>query len=339
MADTMVHFKANDMVEGLRIDRELGQGAASVVYLAHDPKTRQVYALKHVHRGSAKDDRFLQQAMYEYKVASQLDHPNIRRIHRLDKKARMFVHVTDVFLVMEMLDGVSMDRKLPKTFDDAVTIFLQTADALKHMHSRGFVHADMKPNNIMVVSGVAGPISKIIDLGQSCVVGTVKPRIQGTPDYIAPEQVHRRAITERTDVYNLGATMYYVLTGKTVPSALSTRPDALVNRLDDELIPRAAPAAELNPRIPPKLNELVMNCIEINPEDRPMNMTNVIERLQLILGQIRYRNEQSGSGSSQKPNSASAVGFIYNEDSGGGVKVPQARNGNGGHAGNGTPGA
>ncbi|CAG0969613.1 serine/threonine protein kinase, bacterial [Phycisphaerales bacterium] len=341
MPDEMVHFKANDLVEGLRIDRELGQGAASVVYLAHDPKSRQVYALKHVHRGSSKDDRFLRQAMYEYKVASRLDHPNIRRIHRLDKKARMFVHLTDVFLVMEMLDGVSMDRKLPKTFDDAITIFLQTADALKHMHSRGFVHADMKPNNIMVVTGVAGPISKIIDLGQSCEIGTVKQRIQGTPDYIAPEQVHRRAITERTDVYNLGATMYYVLTGKTVPSALSTRPDALVNRLDDELIPKAPPAVGLNPRIPPKLNELIMHCIEINPEDRPMNMTFVIESLQFILGQVRYRNEQSGSGSSQKPNNASAAGFIYNDGSGGGVKVPDSRAGNGhngGQAGNGTPG-
>lgn len=314
MTESMVHFKANDEVEGLRVMTELGQGAASVVYLAQDLKSKQIWALKHVHRGSSKDDRFLQQALYEAKVAGKLDHPNIRKIVRVGKRARMFIHTTDVFLVMEMLDGTSMERKLPKTFDDAVTIFLQTADALRHMHSRGYVHADMKPNNIMVVSSGGGPMAKIIDLGQSCEIGTVKERIQGTPDYIAPEQVHRRAITERTDVYNLGATMYFTLTGKTVPNALSTKPDSLMNRLDDKLIPKAPPAIQLNPRIPPKLNELIMHCVEVQPEDRPAYMTFVRERLELILGQIRYRNEQSGQ--NNKSASGSTIGFIYEDVAG-----------------------
>ena len=67
-------------------------------------------------------------------------------------------------------------------------------------------------------------VVKIIDLGQSCAIGTVKPRIQGTPDYIAPEQVHRRAITPKTDIYNPGATMYAVLTGERVPTALADVP-------------------------------------------------------------------------------------------------------------------
>jgi serine/threonine protein kinase len=320
----MVHYKPGDDVEGLRILAELGQGGASIVYLAQDMRTKQVWALKHVHRGSAKDDRFLQQALYEFKVASKLDHPNIRKIVRATKRREMLVHLSDVFLVMEMLDGVSMDKRLPKTFDDAVLIFIQVADALRHMHSRGYVHADMKPNNIMVVPGQNGPIAKIIDLGQSCEIGTVKPRIQGTPDYIAPEQVHRRAITERTDVYNLGATMYYVLTGKVVPSALSTRPDALISRLDDVLIPPPTPAIDLNPRIPPKLNELIMQCVAVAPEDRPAYMSLVRERLELILGQIRYRNEQSGANG--RSANGSTVGFIYEETAGSGG-VSEARPG------------
>jgi serine/threonine-protein kinase len=320
MSDLIPQYKVNDEVEGLRVLAELGQGAASVVYLVQDPRSKQIYAMKHVHRGSAKDDRFLQQAIYEYKIASQLDHPNIRKIVRLEKKTKMFVHVTDVFLVMEMLDGVSMDRKAPKNFDDAVTIFIQVADALAHMHARGFAHADMKPNNILVVPTATGPVAKIIDLGQSCPLGTVKERIQGTPDYIAPEQVHRRAITERTDVYNLGATMYYTLTGRAVPNALSTKPDALVNRLDDALIPKAPPAVSLNPAIPPRLNELIMQCVEVNPEDRPATMSYVKDRLELILGQLRYRNEQSGA--AQRANNASAAGVpVTKSGSASGVKV------------------
>ncbi|MDX2131924.1 MAG: serine/threonine-protein kinase [Planctomycetota bacterium] len=324
MSDELVHYKANDEVEGLRILTELGQGAASVVYLAQDPRNKQIWALKHVHRGSSKDDRFLQQAMYEYKIASQLDHPNIRKIVRLEKKTRMFVHVTDVFLVMEMLDGVSMDRKSPKNFDDAVTIFIQAADALGHMHARGFAHADMKPNNILVVPTPQGPMAKIIDLGQSCPLGTVKERIQGTPDYIAPEQVHRRAITERTDVYNLGATMYYTLTGKAVPNALSTKPDALVSRLDDALIPRAPAASSLNSAIPARLNELIMHCVEVNPDDRPQSMSYVKDKLELILGQLRYRNEQSDAAA--RANSASSAGLpVTRGGSAGGVRVDADR--------------
>jgi len=327
MTDSLVQFKQNDEVEGVRILAELGQGAASVVYLAQDPRDKQVYALKHVHRGSAKDDRFLQQASYEFEVASKLDHANIRKIFRIERRKKMFVHVTDVFLVMELLDGIPLDKKPPRNLDDAVTIFLQVADALRHMHARGFVHADMKPNNVLITRDAQGSVAaKIIDLGQSCAVGTIKPRIQGTPDYIAPEQVHRRAITEKTDVYNLGATMYFVLTGKTVPSALATKPDSLVSRLDDSLIPKAPPAASLNPDIPPRLNELIMHCVEINPDDRPPNMTFVFERLGLILGQIRYRNEQSGSNKAEKANSASAAGVSVKKDgTGANMKLGESR--------------
>lgn len=316
MAGPTAQLKVNDEVEGLglHILQELGQGAASIIYLAQDRKSKQVWAVKHVHRGSAKDDRFLQQAIYEARIAGQLDHRNIRKIVKVQRKREKLFTVSDVFLVMEYLDGKSMDLSPPKTLDDAVSLFLQTAAALKHMHSRGFVHADMKPNNIMVVAepGTNAPVAKLIDLGQSCTEGTIKERIQGTPDYIAPEQVHRRAITARTDVYNLGATMYAVLSGgKTIPTALG-KGDSLVSKLDDSLMQRPQPLAELNPQVPPKLNELVMHCVEVDPSDRPSNMTFVLERLELVLGMIRAKNEQSGAGI--KANNSSSAGLVLKKD-------------------------
>src|SRR5204863_8687103 len=140
----------------------------------------------------------------EYKVAQQLNHPNIRKIMRMIKRKSKLLTLHELYLVMELVDGVSLDRQPPRTFDQAAHVFHQTAEALAHMHARGFAHADMKPNNIVVSDD---GLAKIIDLGQSCMAGTIKPRIQGTPDYIAPEQVHRRPITPKTDVYNLGATM------------------------------------------------------------------------------------------------------------------------------------
>jgi serine/threonine protein kinase len=275
--------KVGDLVEGYRILREIGRGAASIIYLVQDPKSKQIWALKHVEKNEAKDQRFLDQAEAEYRIASELDHPSIRKIEKLVKVKQNLLAVRELYLVMEFIDGISEDRQPPRTFERAVGIFHQIAEAMAHMHDRGYVHADMKPNNIMVTDkGVA----KIIDLGQSCRAGTVKERIQGTPDYIAPEQVHRRPITPKTDIYNLGATMYWTFTRQHIPTALP-KGDSLVGSLDDHLIERPAPAMELNPRIHPKLNELIMHCVEVDPEKRPESMHRVADRLNLIHGILR----------------------------------------------------
>jgi eukaryotic-like serine/threonine-protein kinase len=283
--------KVGDLIEGYRILREVGRGAASIVYLVQDPKTKQIWALKHVEKREPKDQRFLDQAEAEYKIAAALDHPSIRKVDRLIKKKSNLVSTRELFLVMEFVDGISEDRQPPRTFEKAVDIFTQVARAMAHMHSRGYVHADMKPNNIMVTEGLA----RIIDLGQSCKIGTVKERIQGTPDYIAPEQVHRRPITPKTDIYNLGATMYWTLTRQHIPTALA-KEDSLVGSLDDAMIPRPKPAIALNPRIHPKLNDLVMYCVEVDPEKRPPSMEEVADRLELIHGILRARSGFAAEG-------------------------------------------
>jgi serine/threonine-protein kinase len=280
--------KVGDLVEGYRVLREIGRGAASVIYLVQDPKSKQIWAMKHVEKNDAKDQRFLDQAEAEYKIASELDHQSIRKIERLIKVKQGLLAVRELYLVMEFIDGISEDRQPPRTFDRAVGIFHQIAGAMAHMHDRGYVHADMKPNNIMVTDiGVA----KIIDLGQSCRIGTTKERIQGTPDYIAPEQVHRRAITAKTDIYNLGATMYWTFTRQHIPTAMP-KGGSLVNSLEDHLIEKPRPASELNPRIHPKLNEIIMHCVEVNPDRRPENMAMVVDRLNLIHGILRAEAER-----------------------------------------------
>lgn len=275
-------FKKGDVVEGYRILSELGRGAASVIYLAQEEKSTKIWALKDVQRTDEKADRFLEQAEVEYKIAQQLQHETIRKIPRMIKKKKGLLQVNRLFLVMELVDGKSMDTYLPKTFEQACQVFRQAAQAMNHMHQKGFVHADFKPNNLIVDDKLR---AKIIDLGQSCVVGTVKKRIQGTPDYIAPEQVHRREITPKTDVYNLGASMYWVLTRTKVPTALG-KEDSLLGRIDDTLMERPKPANELNERIPQKLSELIMQCLEVSPDRRP-GMDEVIDRLELIHAMLK----------------------------------------------------
>ncbi len=283
-----------DLVEGFRVLADIGRGAASVVYLVQDPKTKQVWALKHVAKIGPKDQRFLDQAESEYKIAQRLDHESIRKIPRIIKKGSLLA-ARELYLVMEFVDGVALDEYRPRTFVEAVDLFKQTASALAQMHERGIVHADMKPHNVMVCTDMSDhKLAKIIDLGQSCKVGTVKPRIQGTPDYIAPEQVHRREITPKTDVYNLGATMYWILTRRHIPTALAKDDSSLVGSLDAGLIEKPTPAREINKHIDERLDELVMKCVEVEPGDRP-EMQSVCDRLELILGVLRSRAESDAS--------------------------------------------
>jgi len=275
---------------------EIGRGAASIIYLVQDNKTKQVWALKQVEKSNAKEQRFLDQAVNEYKIAQELDHMGIRAIPKLIKKGSL-LNVRELYLVMELVDGQSLEIHPPKTFEEGVNIFKQTARALAHMHARGYVHADMKPNNIVVSDDGQ---AKIIDLGQSCKIGTVKERIQGTPDYIAPEQVHRREITPKTDIYNLGATMYWTLTRRHIPTALA-KGDSLVGSLDDNLIEKPQPARELNPRINEKLNDLIMQCVAIDPANRPASMDLVADRLELNLGMLLARADRDASGTDMPP--------------------------------------
>lgn len=279
--------KPGTKLAGYSVLAEIGRGAASIIYVVQDPKTKQVYALKHVERGESKDMRFIDQAELEYEVAIKVKHPVIRAIEKAIKTREKIVSVKEIFLLMEYVDGVSIEKKLPATFEQGIEIFMQVAQGLAHMHRCGYVHADMKPNNIVVMAD--GKV-KIIDLGQACPIGTVKERIQGTPDYIAPEQVHRREITPKTDIYNLGATMYWVFTRKHIPTALP-KDNSLVSSLDDEFIEKPKPVRELNPRCPEMLSDLIMACVQVDPEARPNDMDEVYTRLDLTRARLQAMKE------------------------------------------------
>ncbi|MFW6133825.1 MAG: protein kinase domain-containing protein, partial [Planctomycetota bacterium] len=160
-----------------------------------------------------------------------------------------------------------------------VAIFEHVAAALAYMNAAGFVHADTKPNNILVAPD--GTV-KVIDFGQSCAVGTVKRRIQGTPDYIAPEQVTRRPLDGRTDVFNFGAALYWTLTGQAIPTVLPHQ-----NGLRFKADLAARPADELNPEVPAALSKLVADCIELEPSRRIASMKDVAARLGLIAHKLR----------------------------------------------------
>ncbi len=268
-------------IAGYRILANIGQGAASQLYAVQDPKTKQVWALKHVVKHTEKDQRYLEQVESEWDVGSKLDHRNIRALKRIIRH-RKLLKVHSISLILELVDAHTLDERLPKNDRDAVAIFQQVARGLAHMHGRGYVHADMKPNNILVTDD---DVVKIIDLGQGCPIGTVKKRIQGTPGYMAPEQAHRQAITPQTDIYNFGAMMYWVLVREVIPTALPPKDESsslYSGALDAEMVELPVPPHEKNPRIHPLLSKQILDCVQLDPGDRPESMEFVVNRLDLI---------------------------------------------------------
>jgi serine/threonine-protein kinase len=254
---------------------KLGEGARSVIYAVSDPATHQVFALKHVVRAEQKDIRFIEQVETEYEVSRQFTHPNLRRCFDLKIVKTMLVKVAEAFLVMELVDGKPLDVRPPTGMMDILDTFIQAAQGLKAMHQLGWAHCDIKPNNIL--RNDKGQV-KVIDFGQACKIGTVKERIQGTPDYIAPEQVNRKPINQQTDVFNLGATLYWNLTGRHIPTLYTVNKKGENSFLLDA---RIDTPMDLNPKVPQAVSNLVMDCVSTKQQKRPVDMDAVITRLEL----------------------------------------------------------
>ena len=252
----------------------LGYGARSTIYAVCEERTRQIYALKRVLRRSTEDDRFLEQAEQEYAISSQFNHPVLRKSHRMIRK-RKFMTISELQLLMDMFDGASLDSSRPESLQPLINIACQVAQGLGTMHKMGYVHADIKPNNILVNTE---NLCKIIDFGQSCAIGTVKNRIQGTPDYIAPEQVALGPLTPATDIFNFGATLYWCVTDRHVPTVIPKKKTTVASVDSRTLI---APS-DLNPRIPAAFSRLILDCVENRPSNRPPNMEEVYHRLELV---------------------------------------------------------
>lgn len=272
---------------GYRVVDILGEGAASLIYRVVDPRTQQSFALKHVIRKTDKDTRFIDQLEAEFEVASKVRHPALRRCFDLKFNKTLLWKVTDAALIMELFEGSPLEFRLPDSVGGVVDVFITTAKALDSLHAMGYVHCDLKPNNILVSPSAE---VKVIDLGQAVKVGTRKTRIQGTPDYIAPEQVKLAAVTIRTDVYNFGATLYWALTRRKLPTLFTAGKKDNSFVLTDSI----PTPSDLNSAVPASLSQLVMECVLTSPSKRPNDMGVIGKRLELIRhGLLAMSEEQA----------------------------------------------
>jgi serine/threonine-protein kinase len=259
--------------------------------LVSKDETGELFALKLVERRGPEADRFIEQAENEFAVSSQVVHPNLRRSYEI-KRNRKWFQIRTLLILMEYVKGQPLEQNPPKDLLKVIDVFCQVAKGLEALHEQGYVHADIKPNNILLLPD--GRV-KLIDFGQSCRIGCVKSRIQGTPDYMAPEQAHRRPIDRRTDVFNLGATLYWVLTGYPFPTVLPGRNKA---RGTDIARPKDAKAPhDYNPRVPLAMSNLIMDCCKTRPQERPDDTRQVRARLDVVRRIIERDKQQTPNGS------------------------------------------
>jgi serine/threonine-protein kinase len=253
-----------------RVVGELGTGAGTTILQISDKMAGKRFALKVVRRLDSEDDIYIDQARVEYAVSQLLNHPNIVKIYDLRIK-RSWFRITGVELLEEYVDGKTLDEIEAPEMGQLVLIFNQVASALVQMHQRGVYHGDLKPSNIMLSK--TGQV-KLIDLGTAWIRGEEKDRIQGTPQYMAPEQALERVVNERTDIYNFGATVYRMFTGRFAQQGLPKSGKSKARRV--------VPSIQSNPKIPGTLNETIMACLEVAPERRPANMSEIEQQLAAV---------------------------------------------------------
>jgi serine/threonine protein kinase len=258
---------------GYAVVARIGEGALSTIYAVNDPRTQQLYALKHVIPSDEKHLRFIDQLKNEFEVSRLFRHPGLRKSIDLKLRKRLFGGISEAALVMELVDGVTLERSRPAEIPGLIDVFQRAGVALAALHHLRHLHCDIKPSNIL---RLADGNVKLIDFGQACPSGTIKKRVQGTPDYIAPEQVRCKTLNYYTDVYGFGATLYWALTSQKAPT-LYTVKRSQRDILKEQNYPRPH---ELNPSVPEGLSELVMDCVRVNPGYRPESIGEVLKRLE-----------------------------------------------------------
>lgn len=275
------------------IDR-LGVGAKVVVHKVRDERDGQYYALKRLVVNSDKERRLLHMFRTEYKLGRLVGHePGFRQSVDLRLIRRLFT-IAEAHLVLELVDGPTLNERPIREPAQFVRVFDVVAAAMESLHRHGYCHSDLKPPNIILRPN-GEPV--IIDLGHACPLGTIKPRIQGTPQFIAPEQMLRRAVDQRTDIYNFGATLYHCLTGRGVQQ------DGKAMLKSYEREQQIAEKLE-QLQVPAPVLRLIVDCCQLDPARRPHSMRMVRERLGVAATAIKKglgRLTFNGNGSGTKP--------------------------------------
>lgn len=249
-----------------RIVRKLGVGGSATVYLAVDTTIDKQVALKVLHEHLREDPVTIRRFTNDARALAKLNHPNIVQIYAAE--------LDQYYFAMEYVDGTQADlaRLIAENGSlsegRALTIALQVADALSHIHSRQLIHRDIKPGNILIAPGDRVKLTdfSVVREAEETML-TMKGSLIGTVEYMAPEQIREEASDFRVDVYALGAVLYEMLIGRP-PFAREAGVADLWPLMERILKDRPKPPAQINPAVSAKISESVSRALEKDPANR-----------------------------------------------------------------------
>jgi len=257
---------------------ELGRGGMGVTYLARDKVLRRRVALKVIDTPTVSIDRDSQTArerfLREARAAAALRHPNVAAVYHFGAAP----DVSRCFYAMELVEGETLETRVrrhgPLNPKVVVEIATQIAQALTAAAAQGLIHRDLKPGNIMLKPGNAGATElevKIIDFGLAKAVADAGGEMDithgefvGTPNFASPEQFESRPVDVRSDIYSLGTTLWFALTGKTPFAGRNIEEIRGAQKLT------ALPTEQLKAaHVPPPLKSLLKSMLALEPAGRP----------------------------------------------------------------------
>ena len=277
-----IPFEAGLQLGSYRVEKVIGEGTMGRVYLARHITLDRPAALKVLHARHTQDAGLVQRFFQEARLVNRIAHEHIVEVFDFVESLEPRL----VYGVMELLTGDTLAARLaarPLPLDIVVHIGRQIAQALQAAHAVGVVHRDVKPENVFLVKrGGRDDYVKVLDfgvaklsqtLGPSAVVSTNTGSVIGTPRYMAPEQAAGLDVDASTDIWALGVILYEMLAGKVPFESLSFGQLAadIITKPPPPLPERSA-AGEV---IPPALRDLVLACLQKQPELRPATMTSV----------------------------------------------------------------
>ncbi|HVY06287.1 MAG TPA: HDOD domain-containing protein [Burkholderiales bacterium] len=260
----MAVLSAPRKINRFEIERMLGAGAQGTVYLARDPKLNRRVAIKTPVVGGKADEhrRRVDTLLAEARMVSQLSHPNVVPLFDAGEESEL------PFLVFEYVEGTVLSHMIKREHklapSRAVGIAVDLLAALGYAHSRGVMHRDIKPGNIMLT---ADGSARVMDFGIAQQIAEHIPDtpdgLRGTPSYLAPEYVNSGHYTPKCDLYAAGVVLYEMLTGQ--PAVEGRNVFEILHRSANEPI---APPSKLNPEVDEKLDDLVFKALSPEPSRR-----------------------------------------------------------------------
>lgn len=250
----------------------IGTGGMAVVYKARCHRLNRLVAIKILKEDTTQDEELRRRFHAESQAVAMLSHPNIVSVFDVSRSSDAD------YIVMELIDGLTlkqyMQQKGVLNWREALHFAIQIAKALEHAHSRGIVHRDIKPHNIMVLKD--GSV-KVADFGIARITSssnTLTREALGSVHYISPEQAKGGRVDERTDIYSLGVVLYEMLTGR--PPFDGESPVSIAIQHISERPPLPT---ELNPDIPKGLEQITMHAMCPDLENRYASATELLDDL------------------------------------------------------------